>query len=225
MWERMRKLSQNGLKAVAWAGIVGPALFVLAFTCEGALRPAYDPLAMFISALSLGPRGWLQIANFIQLGLLMLLFTRAVAAEFCGLKGVRAGLTLLVLLALLFLISGPFVMDPAGTPPDRMTLHGLVHGLAGGIVFLLMPVIIFVFLSLFRRHARWQAFAQPTLALGIFDAAAVLFFTFSSKLPQLQAVFSGWMGLIQRAALVPFMLWLFLFGIGMLRRMSSGGTR
>jgi hypothetical protein len=225
MWERMRKLSLNGLKAAAWAGVVGPALFVLVFTLEGALRPAYDPRAMFISALSLGPRGWLQIANFLQLGLLMLLFTRAVTVEFGSCKGARAGLTLLTLLALLFFVSGPFVMDPAGTPPDQMTFHGLVHGLAGGIVFLLMPVVIFIFLSLFRRHARWQAFAQPTLALGLFDAAAVLFFTLSSKLPQLQIVFSGWMGLIQRTALVPFMLWLFLFGLGMLRRVISGGTR
>jgi len=221
----MRKLALNGLKAAAWAGVVGPALFVSVFTLEGALRPAYDPRAMYVSALSLGPRGWLQIANFIQWGLLMRAFTRAAAAEFRGLKGARAGLALLALLALLFLISGPFVMDPAGTPQNQMTVHGLMHGLAGGIVFLLMPVIIFVFLSLFRAHARWQAFAQPTLALGIFDAAAVIFFTLSSKLPQWQAAFTGWFGLIQRAALVPFMLWLFLFGLAMLRRIHSEGTR
>jgi hypothetical protein len=210
------------LKAAAWAGVIGPALFVLAFTLEGALRPGYDPRAMFISALSLGPRGWLQIANFLQLGLLMLLFTRAVAVEFGGRKGVRAGLALFTLLALLFLVSGPFVMDPAGTPQDQMTLHGLVHGLAGGIVFLLMPVTILVFLPLFRAREGWRAFARVTLALGIFDAAAVLFFTFVSKLPQLQAAFSGWIGLIQRTALVTFMLWLFLFGLGMLRQVRAG---
>ncbi len=221
----MRKLSLNGLKAAAWAGVVGPVLFVLVFTFEGALRPAYEPRAMFVSALSFGPRGWLQIANLIQLGLLMLLFTRAAAAELRGLKGVRADLTLLTLLALLFLVSGPFVMDPAGTPQNQMTIHGLVHSLAGGIVFLLMPVIIFVFLSLFRAHTHWQAFARPTLALGIFDAAAVLFFTLSLKLPQWQAAFTGWSGLIQRVALVPFMLWLFLFGLAMLRRIRSDGTR
>ncbi len=211
-------------RLVAWAGVVGPVLFVLAFTLEGTLRPGYDPRAMFISALSLGPRSWLQIANFLQLGLLMLLFTRAVSGEFGGRKGARAGLALLMFLALLFLISGLFTMDPTGTPQNQMTLHGLVHGLAGGIVFLLMPVTLFVFLPLFRAREGWRAFARITLALGIFDAAAVLFFTLSSKMPQLQARFSGWSGLIQRAALVPFMLWLFLFGLYLLYRMKMDKT-
>jgi hypothetical membrane protein len=66
----------------AWAGIIGPALFVSVFTIEGWLRPGYELLKMYISALSLGSRGWIQMANFIILGVLLFVFTRGVAAEF-----------------------------------------------------------------------------------------------------------------------------------------------
>jgi hypothetical protein len=54
--------------------------------------------------------------------------------------------------------------------------------------------------------------------LGIGEAAADLFFIVISKTPQLQVTFAGWMGLIQRAALVPFMVWVFVFGLGLLRQ-------
>ena len=45
--------------------MIGPALFVVTFTIEGCLRPGYRAREMFVSELSLGPRGWIQIANFI----------------------------------------------------------------------------------------------------------------------------------------------------------------
>jgi hypothetical protein len=45
--------------------MIGPALFVLVFTLEGWLRPGYDPLAMYVSALSLGPSGWIQITQLL----------------------------------------------------------------------------------------------------------------------------------------------------------------
>ena len=53
-------------------------------------------------------------------------------------------------MAVLFIVSGPFVMDPTGTPPLQMTVHGTIHGLAGGIIFLLMPITCFVYLRRFR---------------------------------------------------------------------------
>ena len=38
--------------------MIGPALFVSIFTIEGWLRPGYSACSMFVSELSLGPRGW-----------------------------------------------------------------------------------------------------------------------------------------------------------------------
>jgi len=66
----------------AWAGIIGPALFVAVFIMEGWLRPGYDPLSMAVSELSLGERGWIQVASFLVTGALFLVFARGVADEF-----------------------------------------------------------------------------------------------------------------------------------------------
>jgi hypothetical protein len=198
-------------KFLSLCGMLGSILFVAVFTLEGRLRPGYDPRSMYISALSLGPRGWVQIANFILLGLLLILFIRALAAMFKGIKTAHGGIVLMTIVACLYLISGPFVMDPTGTPTAQSTVHGLIHGIAGGIVFLLMAIIPFTFLKTFKNAPEWRPFRGWTLAFAIFLAIACLFFTAASKSPTLQVTFDGWFGLIQRTALVPYMVWVFLF--------------
>jgi len=95
--------------------MVGPLLFVSTFTVEGWLRPGYDARRTFISALSLGPRGWIQIVNFLFLGVTFFVFSRGVAAAFREGKASRAGHVLLTLIAVALFASGPFVMDPMGT--------------------------------------------------------------------------------------------------------------
>lgn len=209
----MKKTNSHPL--AIWAGLIGPVLFVATFMIEGWLRPGYQPLSMFVSALSLGPRGWVQMTNFIVFGALFLLFTRAVAAAFPTGKASRGGLILLTIIASCYLLSGPFVMDPAGTPRDQMTIHGTLHGIFGGIVFSLMPLSCFVFLRRFREDPQWHFLQGWTLLLGIISAAAVILLTVATKLPDTQNIFTPWLGLIQRAAIVPFMIWLFSFALGL----------
>lgn len=211
----------NGRQLV-WAGIIGPILFVSIFLLEGWLRPDYEPLKTYVSELSLGPRGWIQIVNFVLFGLMLLVFARSVATEFQSGKASRGGIILLTILGVCFLLSGPFVMDPAGTPRSQMTLHGTIHGILGGIVFSLMPVSCFVFLRRFREDPNWQFLKWPTLVLGTISAAAVLLLTVATKSPAGQNISTDWLGLIQRAAIVPFMFWLFIFALGLLRQRNSG---
>ena len=218
----MKELTLGQRRLAAWAGIIGPALFVAIFTIEGWLRSGYEPLSTYVSALSLGPRGLIQIANFIVLGVLLLVFTRGVAAEFQTGKASRGGPILLTTIAILFLVSGPFLMDPTGTPLNQVTVHGTIHGLAGGIIFLLMPISCFVYLRRFRADPNWRSLQWWTLALGIIIAAAVVLLTISSKLPEVQNVFKDWLGLIQRTIIVPFMLWVFIFALGLHRRIEQG---
>jgi hypothetical protein len=214
----MRKTNINQRLIAAWAGIIGSVLFIGAFTLEGFLRHSYNPLEMYISALSLGPRGWIQITNFVAFGALMLVFTRGVIAEFPSGKASKSGLVLLTIISVLFMISGPFVMDPIDTPQNQTTIHGSIHGLAGGIIFLLMPISCFVYLRRFRVDSNWQSFHSWTLALGIVEAVGVLVFIIVSKLPEEQNAFVNWLGLIQRIAVAPFILWLFVFALKLLGR-------
>ncbi len=205
-------------KLTAWAGIIFPALFVITFTLEDFLRPGYNALADFISALSLGPRGWIQITNFILTGALMFVFTRRIAAEFPTGKASRGGLIFLTMIAVLFMVSGPFVMDPAETPVNQGTVHGTIHGILGSLAFLLMPISTFVYLRRFNSDPAWKSFCTWTISLALIITANLVLFTVSSKITQFQIAFAGWLGLIQRALIVPFMLWMFIFGIKLLKR-------
>ena len=208
------KKSNLALQQLAiWAGIIGPALFVTVFTLEGALRPGYNALSTYVSALSLGPRGWIQMTNFVVFGVLLLAFTRAVAAEFRDGKASRGGLILLTIIGFCYLLSGPFIMDPTGTPLNQTTIHGTLHGILGAIVFLLMPISCFVYLRRFRTDPKWQSFQWWTLVLGSISAIGTLLLTITTKLPNLQTTFSGWDGLIQRTSIVPFMAWVFVFAL------------
>jgi len=205
-------------KLSAWAGILAPIIFVGVFTVEGGLRNGYDPMSMYISALSLGNRGWIQILNFIILGILLFLFTLGLSKEFQTGKASRGGIITFYILSALFFISGPFVMDPADTPTNQLTAHGFIHGISGGIVFLLMPIIIFIFLRRFISDNTWQSFRWWTLILGVIEASGVIVFTYVSKIPIEQNSYMNLLGLFQRVALIPFMVWVFLFGIEMLRK-------
>jgi len=214
----MNKLTINQRRLASWAGIIGPALFVAVFTIEGWIRPGYEPLKTFVSALSLGPRGWIQIANFLVFGFLLFMFTRGVAAEFQTGKAARAGLVLLTIISVCYFISGPFVMDPTGTPQNLASIHGTIHGIAGAIVFLLMPISCFVYLRRFSSDPQWRSLQWWTLGLGIISAVGMILLTIFTKIPGLQAGFNDWLGLIQRTAIVPFMVWIFVFAMGLLKK-------
>lgn len=213
----MRTATKSRLRLAAWAGIIAPLLFVGTFTVEGFLRSGYNTASMYISALSLGPRGWIQVANFMVFGLLLFVFTRGLPEELQVGKGSKAGRILLTILSVLFLISGPMVMDPTDTPLGQATFHGTIHGLAGGIVFLLMPITCFVYLRRFRSDPNWHSLRRWTLVLGTIEAVGVLAFSIVAKLAEQANPFTNWLGLLQRIALVPFMLWLFVFGLQFLR--------
>ena len=214
----MKKLTKTQLQLTAWAGMIGAFLFVAIFTLEGWLRPGYQPLATYVSALSLGPRGWIQIANFIIFGALLFVFTRGVASQFPGGRAARSGLILLTLIALCYLFSGPFVMDPTCTPFSQVTVHGTIHGILGAIAFMLMPVSCFVYARVFNLEPKWHSLRGWTLILGTISATALVLLTIASKFPQMQVIFVDWLGLIQRALIIPFMIWVFLFALELYKR-------
>ena len=206
------------IQYAALAGILGSALFVIVFTVEGFLRPGYNTLSTYVSALSLGSRGWVQISNFIVSGVLMLVFSRGVAIAFRKEKRPQPGPVLLGIVSAGMFLSGPFVMDPMGTLPAQATAHGLVHSILGGIVFLLMPVSVLVCYRRLCTEPRWQTFGKWTLITGILLALTLTIFTCATKIPALQIVCCPWFGLLQRFVLIPFMFWVFTFAVALYRK-------
>ncbi|HEX7604762.1 MAG TPA: DUF998 domain-containing protein, partial [Polyangiaceae bacterium] len=180
----------------AWAGFVGPCLFVATFTVEGWLRPGYSATAMFVSALSLGSRGWVQIVNFITVGLSFLAFARGVAAQFATGTASRAAPILLGIIGLSLIGSGPFVMDAVGTQFPEMSFHGQLHQLLGASVFSLGPVSAFVLFRRFRADPSWRPMAGWTFAAGIVITAAVVLLKLATLPPPASPnVLTAWVGL------------------------------
>jgi hypothetical protein len=213
----MRKTTMDRRQLAAWAGMIGSALFVTVFTLEGWLRPGYNARSTFISELSIGLRGWIQIINFIILGALFLVFTWGVAAEFRSGKASKAGPVLLTIIGISFLVSGPLVTDPAATPRDQMSLHGTLHGIFGALVFSLSPISCFVFWRRFRQDPQWQHLQGWTLAAGIITTVVVILLSASTKNPVTPNAFTEWNGLIQRMVIIPYLIWIFTFAFALRR--------
>ncbi len=172
----------------------------------------------YVSALSLGPRGWVQITNFMVSGIFMLVFSRGVSIVFRNENRSQAGPVLLGIVSAGMFISGPFVMDPAGTLPAQASLHGLVHGITGSIVFLLFPTSCLVCYRAMRTRPHRKAFATWTLIIGILLATTLIIFISATKIPGSQFIDTHWFGVLQRLVLIPFMFWVFTFAVALYKR-------
>ena len=175
-----------GERATRWllrCGLIGPVLLVVAFILEGAIRPDYDPARVFVSQLSLGDQGWLQVANFVISGLLIVAFAVGLRRVIASGPASRWGPLVVGVVGLGLVISGIFVTDPAlgyppGTPPGLTTSpsgHGIVHLLGALFVFTSLPVACFIFARRFRaagsRGWWFYSIASGGGMLAVFVAA------------------------------------------------------
>ncbi len=189
----------------AWAGMAAAVLFVTVFTVEGWLRPDYSPASMFVSELSLGPRGWVQVASFLVTGALVVVLGRGLAAVLRGGATASAGPILLQIIGVSLFASGLFATDPSALR-DQLSVQGVVHGVFGALVFSFAPISCFVLYRRFRRDAEWRGLAGWTLAVGVGLALTVLLL---GAAEQPESDLFSWKGLVQRLFLVGFMGWLF----------------
>ncbi|MFD0900964.1 DUF998 domain-containing protein [Actinomadura sediminis] len=195
------------MTALLWAGAAGAWGFVVTFLLDGWTRPGYRPVRHPVSALALGPRGWLQTANFVLCGVLVTAGAVAVAdaLDSAALAGAIAvfGASLVA--------SGIFPMDamrgyppgaPDGTPEDTSARHRL-HDRAGAVVFGSLPVAAVI-----------AAFAVPDAAWKWYSGVtAALFAAGFAAFGQAWENDSRYAGLVQRATIIVGWLWLgLLFG-------------
>jgi hypothetical protein len=202
--------------------MIGPALFAGLFSLEGLSRPGYDALTMFVSELSLGPRGWIQIGNFVVYGALLAGFARGMTRDLRERGGSRAGPMMLWGLSVALILSGVFVMDPLDTPLSQRTFHGTMHAIAGAYVFLGWPVCLFILARTFRKDPRFGPFASWTrLAAFGTTAVLVLMTVYMKVVPPSANPKAVWLGLMQRAHIGLWLCWQFEAA----RRLLTSGRR
>ena len=210
--------------------MIGPVLFVGVSTLEGWLRPGYDSFGMFLSELSLGPRGGIQIGNFLACGVLSLLFARGMAAEFSEGDDSGAGPIALYVIATGW-VAAAFVMDPLSTPLASRSWHCWIHVLSGQLITFGMPISCFVFYGRFQVDRHWRSLATWTYMVGWLTVAlevvllgSVAWIRFDPGIRSDPGNLVGaWAGLMQRMWIFGWLAWQFVVA-GRLYTSPEAGT-
>ncbi len=165
-------------RALLACGAIAPTLFMATFFIDGGTRPGYDPSRNFVSQLSTGERGWLQISNFVVCGLLLLAGTVGLSRT----REPRLATALIGANAVALIAAGVFVADPGrGYPPGsheppQSTLHSTLHGLASLIAFLSLGVAPLVVAAHTRSSRAWGVYSMLSgiVVLAFFAATVVV---------------------------------------------------
>lgn len=158
------------------AGVVSGPLFYVVAIFQMFIRPGFDIRRHAISVLSLGDLGWIQIANFIVTGLLVILCAIGLRQILRGSKGGTWGPLLIGTYGVGLVIGGIFHPDPGlgfppGAPagmPTTMSGGATVHTVAFFVAFLSLIVACFVFVRAFlsRGHPGWAIYSAASGVLA-----------------------------------------------------------
>jgi hypothetical membrane protein len=208
----------------AWAGTVGPVLFFGVVAVEGLLRPGFRPLQHTISDLSRGPRGWIQDANFLVFGILLVIFARGITASINDSRASRIGGRLLLAIGLGALGCGLFRAEP--WPPSAMSPAGLLHLVSAMVlVFPVLPVAAGVMARAFVADARWRSLARMTSVTAVATALLLVGgLAVMSPPGQPARIGNHYAGLIQRLDVAVFLAWQFTVSRRMARLQASSKT-
>ncbi|MEV7968194.1 DUF998 domain-containing protein [Sphaerisporangium sp. NPDC088356] len=197
------------------AGVLVPALILI----DGATRPGYSLRHHGASQLGTGERGWLQTANFVIGGLLLLAFAAGLRGILPPGRAATWGPILLAGTGLALAVAGIVPTDPAlGYPPGQpevVTATGRLHGLAGLALFTGLAATPFVLAqALSGGSRRWAAYSRWSGALVItFAVAAGLVF----RLDVQDVLRPAPAGLLEHAALLAGFAWITAVGVRLRR--------
>lgn len=200
--------SVAGMKnKLLYAGIIGPLLFIVVFLIEGFTRPGYSQWRHYVSQLATGPGGWVQVANFLVCGLLVLFFVVGLRRA----TGSIAAPILLGLFAVGLLVAGVFSTDPAlGYPPGAAqvhTPHGMIHGFAGLACFSLLPATAFVMAAWFARNGL-KPWMWYSMAVGAVMIVTFIVSTTVSAMDAAGTLPNAPTGFFQRIAIITGWTWM-----------------
>jgi hypothetical protein len=204
-------MSQLDRRLVSCGLAAGP-FFIIVFLLEGAFKGSgYDALRHPVSSLELGANGWIQVVNFLVVGLLTIAFAVGVWRP-----RLRAGAVLIGVWGVGLLGAGLFVTDPVsgfpvGTPPTSdYTTSGALHDGFSLPAFLALAAAMIV---LSRGHGlKWLLYSllSATAYLVCFGLASAGFNQAASLVDVA--------GLFQRLAVTIGWGWTVVLAVRVLRR-------
>jgi hypothetical membrane protein len=182
-------------------GVLAGPLYVVAVLVQAALRPGFDLTRHDASLLSNGDLGWIQIANFVITGAMVIAAAVGIARALGSGRGATWAPRLLAFYGVALIGAGAFVADPmngfpAGAPggmPESISTHGLLHIAFAAVGFLCFVAACFVMARRFAstRRRGWSVFSTVT---GIAFLAAFIGIASGSASPIVVIAF--WAGLL-----------------------------
>jgi hypothetical protein len=188
----------------------GP-VFVAAFLAEGARRGDYQPLRHPVSSLALGPRSWIQTANFAVTGTLFLAGAAGLSPAGDPAVSGRAARALIAAAGAGLIGAAAFRTDPVsgyppGSPdaPPSPSRTGIAHNLAAVPVFLGLPAAALA--------CSWRSWRAEQRTFALYSASTAITMTATTVLASAgfgqapRFVRRG--GLFQRASIITGFAWL-----------------
>ena len=198
-------------RGLLYCGLAAGPVFVTTFLIQGATRDGYRPSRHPVSSLALGPRGWIQTANFAVTGTLVLAGAAGLGRAADPALSSRAGRALISSAGAGLIGAAVFVTDPvSGYPPGtpdaliQPSRTGMIHNLAAVPVFLGLPAAAFTcsWQSVRTGHRRFGLYCAATATTML--ATTALAGAGFNQTPQLVNL----AGLFQRASIVTGFGWL-----------------
>ena len=193
-------------------------MFLGLTTVQGLIRPGFDSWHQAVSALSLGPGGWLQMVNLVAFGAAIASTTPAWRRLLAGGRGSASYPILTAAIGISFVVVGLVKQDPApGYDPEGLGLEvptalGLVHLAVAGVAAGCSVASLFVIARRFTGNPHWTGWAAYSRTMAVLIIVCVAIFGVWSTRA------SGFAGTFERAAIVIPMIWNFTF----LRRLGAG---
>ncbi|MFZ0214896.1 MAG: DUF998 domain-containing protein [Candidatus Dormiibacterota bacterium] len=187
-------------RALLIAGAAAGPFYVVVAVAQGLTRPGFDLTRHDVSLLSNGSLGWIQIANFLVTGLLVIAGAIGLRRALMSGRARTWGPVLVGIYGAGLLGAAVFAADPAagfppGTPAGQSTVswHGMLHLLSAAVGFLSLIAGCFV---LARRWAgtRERGWALFSVVTGIVFFAA--FAGIAAGSGQRWSVLGFWFGLL-----------------------------
>lgn len=159
-------------RALLACGVAAGPIFVAVALTQAATRTGFEPARHPLSLLSLGGPGWIQISNFVLVGLLFVAAAAGLRKTLHHGAGAKWTPRLFATFGVSLIGGGVFVADPVygfplGTPPggpQELSWHGILHGFAPAIGFLALSVACFVLARRFTATGSrgWAAYGYLT---------------------------------------------------------------
>lgn len=190
----------RGTKALLACGLIAGPLYIVVGLAQALTRPGFDITRHDLSLLANGDLGWIQTANFMLTGLLVIAGAGGMRQALPASRGWIVVPLLVGVYGLGPIGAGFFPADPAfgfppGTPADAHTIgwHGVGHYISGSTGFLALIAAYFVSARQFAALGR-RDWATYSVATGVIFFAA--FVGIATGSGQSWSVIGFWIGVV-----------------------------